>query len=75
LLAVTATEVADAIVEEGEALYARGEIGYRPNRAKIELVIMGIESLSLRYYSEGRMGEFASLKPVMREMLLHAIGP
>ena len=36
---------------------------------------MGIESLSLRYYSEGRMAEFASLKPVMREMLLHAIGP
>lgn len=67
--------IADTIVSEGEALYARGEIGYKPNRAKIELVLMGIESLSLRYYSEGRAVEFAALKPVMREMLLHAIGP
>jgi AcrR family transcriptional regulator len=67
--------IAETIVGEGEELYARGEISYRPNRARVELVLMGIESLSLRYYSEGRMAEFASLKPVMREMLLHAIGP
>jgi len=67
--------IAETIVSEGEALYDKGQVHYRPNRAKIELVLMGIESLSLRYYSEGRMAEFAALRPVMREMLLHAIGP
>jgi len=67
--------IAETIVSAGEALYEKGEVNYHPNRLKIELVLMGIESLSLRYYSEGRMAEFAALKPVMREMLLHAIGP
>lgn len=67
--------IAEMIVSEGEALYEKGRVHYHPNRLKIELVLMGIESLSLRYYSEGRMAEFAALKPVMREMLLHAIGP
>jgi len=51
-----------------------GVIATAPERARVELVVTGIEGLSIRYYSEGRHAEFVKLQPMMRELLLRATG-
>lgn len=66
--------IADGIVSELERLRANGAIAQAPDRAKIELILTGIEGLSIRYYSEGRHAEFQKLRPMIRELLLRATG-
>ena len=66
--------IADGIVSELERLRASGGVAQAPDRAKIELILTGIEGLSLRYYSEGRYAEFQQLRPMIRELLLRATG-
>jgi AcrR family transcriptional regulator len=66
--------ITDGIVSELERLRANGALAQAPDRARIELVLTGIEGLSIRYYSEGRHAEFAKLRPMIRELLLHATG-
>jgi AcrR family transcriptional regulator len=66
--------ITDGIFSELERLHASGGIAKPPDRARIELILTGIEGLSLRYYSEGRTAEFAKLRPMIRELLLHATG-
>ena len=66
--------IADEIVSDLERSRAHGALTRAPDRARIELILTGIEGLSLRYYSEGRYAEFAALRPMIRELLLHAIG-
>jgi AcrR family transcriptional regulator len=66
--------ITDAIVREIERLRAHGAVATAPDRARIELVVTGIEGLSMRYYSEGRHAELVKLQPMMRELLLRATG-
>ncbi|HTO55232.1 MAG TPA: TetR/AcrR family transcriptional regulator [Myxococcota bacterium] len=66
--------ITDGIVSEIERLRAMGTVAIAPDRARIELVVTGIEGLSMRYYSEGRHAEFVKLQPMMRELLLSATG-
>lgn len=66
--------ITDGIVSELERLRANGAITQAPDRARIELILTGIEGLSIRYYSEGRHAEFAKLRPMIRELLLRATG-
>ena len=66
--------IADGIVSDLERMHSNGAMTHPPDRARIELVLTGIESMSIRYYSEGRTGELALLRPMMRELLLRATG-
>jgi len=66
--------ITDGIVSELERLRAHGAVATAPDRARIELVVTGIEGLSMRYYGEGRHAEFVRLQPMMRELLLRATG-
>jgi AcrR family transcriptional regulator len=66
--------IADGIVSELDRMHSNGAMTHPPDRARIELVLTGIEGLSIRYYSEGRHGELAHLRPMMRELLLRATG-
>jgi AcrR family transcriptional regulator len=66
--------ITDGIVSELERLRANGALAQAPDRARIELILTGIEGLSIRYYSEGRHAEFAALRPMIRELLLRATG-
>ena len=66
--------ITDGIVSELERLRANGALSQAPDRARIELILTGIEGLSIRYYSEGRYAEFATLRPMIRELLLRATG-
>jgi AcrR family transcriptional regulator len=66
--------ITDGIVSELERLRANGALSQAPDRARIELILTGIEGLSIRYYSEGRHAEFAALRPMIRELLLRATG-
>jgi AcrR family transcriptional regulator len=66
--------ITDGIVSELERLRANGALAQAPDRARIELILTGIEGLSIRYYSEGRHAEFAQLRPMIRELLLRATG-
>ena len=61
-------------MSEIERLRRMGVIATAPERARVELVVTGIEGLSIRYYSEGRHAEFVKLQPMMRELLLRATG-
>jgi AcrR family transcriptional regulator len=56
------------------ALKARGAIQVVPERAEIELVLYGIEALSVRYYGEGRRDELLALRPLLLRLLLRALG-
>ena len=66
--------ITDGIMSELERLRRIGVVATAPDRARIELVVTGIEGLSMRYYSEGRHAEFVKLQPMMRELLLRATG-
>ena len=66
--------ITDGIMSELERLRANGALAQAPDRARIELILTGIEGLSIRYYSEGRYAEFAALRPMIRELLLRATG-
>jgi AcrR family transcriptional regulator len=66
--------ITDGIMSEIERLRRMGVIATAPERARVELVVTGIEGLSIRYYSEGRHAEFVKLQPMMRELLLRATG-
>jgi AcrR family transcriptional regulator len=66
--------ITDRIVTELERLHASGALARAPDRARIELILTGIEGLSIRYYGEGRHAEFVRLRPMIRELLLQAFG-
>ena len=66
--------ITDGIVSELERMRANGQVTQAPDRARVELILTGIEGLSIRYYAEGRHAEFAQLRPMIRELLLHATG-
>jgi len=66
--------ITDGIVSELERMHESGALVQAPDRARIELILTGIEGLSLRYYAEGRHAEFMQLRPMMRELLLRATG-
>ncbi|MFI5315559.1 MAG: TetR/AcrR family transcriptional regulator [Myxococcota bacterium] len=66
--------ITDGIVSELDRLYASGSLVQAPDRARIELILTGIEGLSIRYYSEGRHAEFVKLRPMIRDLLLRATG-
>ncbi|HTO54199.1 MAG TPA: TetR/AcrR family transcriptional regulator [Myxococcota bacterium] len=66
--------ITDGIVSELERMRQSGSLSHAPDRARIELILTGIEGLSMRYYSEGRHAEFDQLRPMIRELLLRATG-
>src|SRR5262249_44817523 len=66
--------IADGIVSDLDRMHSNGAMTHPPDRGRIELVLTGIESMSIRYYSEGRTAELALLRPMMRELLLRATG-
>ena len=43
------------------------------DREEVALVLMGIEGLSFRYYSEGRRAELLRLQPVLLQVFLRAL--
>lgn len=55
-------------------LHELGLVPRLPIRAEVELLLTGIEGMSLRYYSEGRRDELLALRPVLLRLLLVALG-
>jgi AcrR family transcriptional regulator len=62
--------ITDGFLNELDRLRAEGRIATVPDRALVELIMTGIESLSIRYYSEGRLSELMKLKPVLYGVFL-----
>jgi AcrR family transcriptional regulator len=63
----------DLVLEQFRQAHQQGRIPRAPERPEIELVLMGIEALSFRYYSEGRRYELLALHPLLRDVLLRAL--
>jgi hypothetical protein len=55
-------------------LHGRGLVPRPPVRAEVELLLTGIEGMSLRYYSEGRRDQLLALRPVLLRLLLVGLG-
>jgi len=55
-------------------LHGLGLVPRPPVRAEVELLLTGIEGMSLRYYSEGRRDELLALRPVLSRLLLVGLG-
>ncbi len=68
-----AQALAELVLREYEKLHARGSIPRMPERAAVETVLMGIEAMSFRYYSEGRREELLALQPLLLQTLLRAL--
>ena len=63
----------DLVHRDYQQLHARGLIPRVPERAAVEMVLMGIEALAFRYYSEGRREALLGLQPVLLRTLLRAL--
>jgi AcrR family transcriptional regulator len=64
----------DLTVDYMTRLHGLGLVPRPPLRAEVELLLTGIEGMSLRYYSEGRRGELLALRPVILRLLLVGLG-
>jgi AcrR family transcriptional regulator len=55
-------------------LHGRGLAPRVPDRAEVELLLTGIEGMSLRYCGEGRRAELLALRPRLLRLLLVGLG-
>ncbi|HSD27691.1 MAG TPA: TetR/AcrR family transcriptional regulator [Vicinamibacteria bacterium] len=67
-------ELVDLTLAYMVRLHGLGLVPRPPVRAEVELLLTGIEGMSLRYYSEGRRDELLALRPVLRRLLLVGLG-
>lgn len=65
--------ITDLVLEQYERAHAAGNVARVPHRAEISVVLMGIEGLSFRYYSEGRRDDLLALHPVLLRLFLQAL--
>jgi TetR/AcrR family transcriptional repressor of nem operon len=54
-------------------LHQQGRLTRAPERAEIELLLTGIEGLSVRYYSEGRSEELRALRPTLLRIVVQVL--
>jgi AcrR family transcriptional regulator len=66
-------EIADLIFRELSLHYERGRVSQPPDRLTLELLLMGIEALSFRYYAAGRGAELVELHPTIRALMARAL--
>ena len=64
----------DLVLGRLEDARAAGVVKRVPERAALEVVLLGIEGVTLRYGREGRLGELGTLKPVFRRLFLDTVG-
>lgn len=67
-------ELVDLTLAYMVRLHGLGLVPRPPVRAEVELLLTGIEGMSLRYYSEGRRDELLALRPVLLRLLLVGLG-
>lgn len=65
--------ITDMVLAQFERAHERGVVERIPQREAVSLVLMGIEGLSFRYYSEGRRDELLRLHPVLLRVFLRAL--
>jgi AcrR family transcriptional regulator len=65
--------ITDLVLEQYERAHAAGNVARVPHRAEVSVVLMGIEGLSFRYYSEGRRDGLLALHPVLLRLFLQAL--
>jgi len=65
--------ITDMVLEQYERAHGRGAVPRVPQRAEVAMVLMGIEGLSFRYYSEGGRDELLALQPVLLGVFLRAL--
>jgi AcrR family transcriptional regulator len=61
------------VLQQYQRAHERGLVARVPGREEVALVLMGIEGLSFRYYSEGRRAELLRLQPVLLQVFLRAL--
>jgi AcrR family transcriptional regulator len=64
----------DLTLDYMERLHGLGLVPRLPERSEVELLLTGIEGMSLRYYGEGRREELLALRPQILRMLLVGLG-
>ena len=65
-------EITRLILLDLERAHRAGMLESRPDPLGVELVITGLESMSLRYFGEGRSDELPKLRPVFVQLLVRA---
>jgi AcrR family transcriptional regulator len=65
--------ITDMVLALFQRAYERGVVPRVPEREAVAMVLMGIEGLSFRYYSEGRRDELLKLQPVLLRVFLRAL--
>lgn len=66
--------ITDLVLDQYQRASERGVVARVPERAEVSMVLMGIEGLSFRYYSEGRRDELLALHPTLLGVFLRALG-
>lgn len=65
-------EVTRLVVEDLERAHRDGRLATPPDPLAVELVMTGLETLGLRYFAEGRVGQLADLGPTFVRLLMAA---
>jgi AcrR family transcriptional regulator len=65
--------ITDMVLQQFQRALERGVAARVPAREAVAMVLMGIEGLSFRYYSEGRRDELLKLQPVLLRVFLRAL--
>ncbi|MDJ0867961.1 MAG: TetR/AcrR family transcriptional regulator [Myxococcota bacterium] len=65
-------EISARVARELEQAHRSGQVSRAPDLPSIELILTGIEGLSLRYFAEGRGAELQRLQPRFLELLVRA---
>lgn len=64
----------DLLMPRVEALHAQGGIERCPSRGAVELVLLGIEAMTVRYGRAGRLEALAELRAAVRELAAGLLG-
>jgi AcrR family transcriptional regulator len=65
-------EITEMVVRELALLHAAGRVSRLADPVGVELILTGIEGISFRYYSEGRIGELQALRSAFVDLLVRA---